>query len=187
METKLKVGDKFTLTRPKEGETEKHKWLPIMDEYLGTTSIVTGIEGGYILSGKMYFHPDWCVKVDGRLEPQQLTMASLFKPKLINEEGQVLVEGKIAIGRLVEKRQYHEIEHYFIQKHGRKPSDIEMCEQCLQYEKDWLTSSVLLKVPEIIKFRAVQQVPHQVTVFAELYVLIPEGKIVSGDGVREDN
>lgn len=107
-------------------------------------------------------------------EPDQLTSASIFKRKLKNAKGQTLVPGKIAMGRLVDEGQYREIEHCFIHKHGRKPSDIEMYEQCLRHEKEWLTSSILLKVPELIKFRAETNTPYEVTIYAELDVLIPE-------------
>jgi hypothetical protein len=180
MEIKLKVGDKFTLIRPKEGETDGHIWRPIMNEYLGEISIVTGVQGGYILSGKMRFHPDWCVKVEGRPEQDQLAKACIFEHRPTNMEGQILTHGKIAMGRLVDERQYQEIEHYFTQERGRKPTDIEMYEECLRYEKELLTQSILLKVPELIKFRAVQQIPREVTVFAELDVLIPESRLAPG-------
>ena len=124
------------------------------------------------------FHPIKmsCLKPEGfkSPEPDQLTNAGIFKHRLKNAKGQTLVPGKIATGRLVDERRYQEIEHYYTQKHGRKPNDIEMFEECLRHEKEWLTSSVLLKAPELISFRAETNTPCEVAVYAELNVLIPD-------------
>lgn len=106
-------------------------------------------------------------------EPDKQAKANIFKRKLKNAKGQILVPGKIATGRLVDEGRYREIEHEFLHKHNRRPSDIEMYEECLRHEKGWLTKSILLKVPEMIQLRAETKAPCEVAIYAELDVPMP--------------
>lgn len=105
-------------------------------------------------------------------EPDEQTKANIFKNKLKNERGETLVPGKIAMARVVDEGQYMAIEYNFIKKHGRKPSTIEIYEEGLQQEKEWLTQSILMKVPELIRFTSKQDSPNEFTIYAELDVLI---------------
>jgi len=143
----------------------------------------TGLIWLTVLTFGQSFHPIKmsCLKPENctepASEPDDQLKANMFKHKVINDKGQELVQGKIATGRVVELGEYRKIELEFIQKNNRRPTETEMYEQCLQHEKEWLTTSILMKVPELIRFSGKHSAADEVTIFAEVDVLIPEDSL----------